>query len=75
MPIEPPGTEPAALIAFSLVESLLRRLVEQETLAPEEAADMLADIIAEIKLANLSGAEAAIPVLEEMLQEYRRRVR
>ena len=72
---QPPGTETAALVAFSVVDGLLRRLVRQQTITPSEAADMIDGLIADLGNSTLHAAKGAVPVLTEMLQEYRKQAR
>ena len=73
--MQSPGTETAALVAFSLLDALMRRLVRQQTIMPEDAVDMLQATLRDLKGSTLAAAKPAIPVLEEMLQEYRKQTR
>jgi len=75
MAVRSPGTETAAVVAFSIVDALLRQLVAQQTILPEEAVDMLSGIITDLQSSTYAAAKPAIPVLEEMLQEYRKQTR
>ncbi len=75
MNTQPPGTHPSALIAFSLVDALMRRLVRQQTIVPEDAIGMIEGIVADLRASNRSVIGEVVHVLEKMLQEYRKQTR
>ena len=75
MATKPPGAGVSELVAFALIDGLLRRLVAQQTIMAADAANMIEGIISDVRALNLSTGERAIPVLEEMLREYRKQAR
>lgn len=75
MATKPPATEPAALIAFAIIDALLRKLVAQQSIMAGEAADMLSGIVADLRASGRPAAKRVVPILEEMLKEYRKQAR
>lgn len=75
MPADPPETQPAALVAFSIVDALMRQLVRQQTIMPEDAVEMLTGIVSDLRSSSRSGTAEVITLLEKMLKEYRDQTR
>ena len=73
--MKPPETEPAAFIAFAVVDGLLRKLVSRHTITAIDAQELIANIISDLKVSPRSAAQEIVPVLEKMIEEYRKQHR
>ena len=75
MGTKPPAPGPSGLLAFALLDELIRTLVDKGNVSPNEAAAMLERTIANIRSLNLAIGPEAVSVLNKMLHEYRKQTR
>jgi hypothetical protein len=73
MAITPPGAGASELVAFAIVDELIRTLVDLQILTPADTAAMIDRITTNVAKTNSATGDAAIPVLHEMFREYRTR--
>jgi hypothetical protein len=69
---KPPGAGVSELVAFSLIDGLIRGLVARNVISSSDAADLISGVVEDVRLLKLAAGRQAIPVLEEMLDEYRK---
>lgn len=74
MVTNPPDAGVRDVVAFALIDELIRTLVDTGILAPAEAAAMIDRVTSSLaSTTDLETRDTAFPILHEMFREYRTR--